>query len=226
MTCGWNWRVEAAVPLFMTRKALHEGIRRFTHEMRLNLAVGGCSQVIHGSQKDPGSDPRDDAYIPQIAVVKKRFPSLATLRAKKASVAPEHALRAEHLGHADDGCHPHIFFGPSKQKHEVERAANASGLEQQVPPVPSQSVHLAGAAVLGLRKLARGANDVSAHLQTIHSIPHRMMQTTLSDVNVSKAVKAPLAPAPPSATSRPTATGNGKRPIPSSMQVLMVPVTC
>jgi len=170
---------------------------RFPHQIVFEELVGHEPGWFQASHELVFTDPRDDAYIPQLAVVKKRFPSLAALRAKKASGAPEHAVRAEHLGHADDGCHPHIFFGPSKQKHEVETAANASGFEQQVPSVPSQSVHLAGAAVLGLRKLARGANDFSANLQTIHSIPHRMMQTTLSDVNVSKSVKAPLAPGPP-----------------------------
>jgi len=185
--------------------------------------VGHEPGLFQASHELVFTDPRDDAYIPQTAVVKKRIPSLAALRAKKASVAAEHTVRAEHLGHADDGCHPHIFFGPSKQKHEVERTAKTSGLEQQVPPEPSQSVHLAGAAVLGLRKLARGANDVSAYLQTIYTIPHKMMQTAISDVSVANAVNAPLAPGPPSASSRPTATRNGKRPIPSSMQVLMVP---
>jgi len=90
--------------------------------------VGDAPGLFQASHELVFTDPRDDAYIPRIAGVKKRFPSLAALRAKKVSVAPEYAVRAEHLGVADDGCHPHIFVGPIKQKYEVERAANTSGL--------------------------------------------------------------------------------------------------
>ena len=97
------------------------------------------------------------------------------------------AISAERILHAHTG-----FVG---QKDEVERAANAL--------VPDQGSHLAGAAVLGLRKRTCRANDSSAPLKKANPIPMEMMQTRLFDaepaVTVSKAVKVLMVPRPPSA---------------------------
>jgi len=193
--------------------------------------VGHEPAPLEASHEVTFTDQFDDAYILRLADVgpsvrNKRFPSLAALRAKKASVEPERALRAEHVVRADEGCNQKVLFGPMDQKPEVEKTAKSSEMKKEVPPVPIQGAHLAGAAVLGLRKLAHGAKDNSAHQQNTHCIPRQMMHAALSDVKVSKGVKVPLAPRAPSATPRPASRGKGKRPIPSNMQVLMVPVTC
>jgi len=56
-----------------------------------------------------------------------------------------------------------------------------------------------------------------------------MMQTALFDVvasdKISKEVEVAIVPRPPLVARRPGAKGNGRRPIPSNMQVLIVPVT-
>jgi len=171
------------------------------------------------------TDPRDDAIIPQLERFhKKRFPSLAALRAKKASLVSEHTVRAKHAGHADDECRHETFCGSIDHKHVMENAANTSELKQEVQLVPSQGTHLAGAAVLGLRKRTHAADDSSAHLQNTDFIPCRMMEPMLSEVasstEVPKAIKAPTAPRPSAAA------GNRRRPIPRSTEVLIVPGIC
>jgi len=161
--------------------------------------------------------PLDGASIPKLPQ-KKRFPSLASLRAQKAVLTSDNAAGAVH---EEYGCRCKKILGPMGQSDEVERAANTLTLEEEVPTVRTQGAHLAGAAALGLRKSA-------THRQKTPSIPHKVMQAVLSDgassTKVSQAVKVPMNPRPPSAP--PAATGNGKRPIPNIMQVLIVPASC
>jgi len=137
----------------------------------------------------------------------------------------------------------------------MQSAIKTSAREQQVQPKPVQGTHLAGAAVLGLRTLA----DSSAYVQETPSTPKKMMMQTIPShvveaVTVSKAIKAPTVPRPPSAAPRsratgqgkrptravkapilprppseaprPRSTGQGKRPIPRNVQAVIVPVTC
>jgi len=163
------------------------------------------------------TDPLDGASIPMLHK-KKRFPSLASLRAQKAAVTSDTAARAVHK---ENRRRCKTFLGPMGQKDEVERADNTPTLEGEVPTLPTQGAHLAGAAILGLRNSAK-------IVQKTPSIPHRMMITALSDgepsTKVSQAVDAPMKPRPPS--TAPAATRNGKRPIPSNVQLLIVPDTC
>jgi len=176
------------------------------------------------------TDPRDDAFIPQqeditpVLQNKRRFPSLAALRAKKASLVSEHAVRAEHARHADDECRHKTCCGPISRKEGMEGAAITSALKQEVQVAATRGTHLAGAAVLGLRKHTHAADDSSAQLKNTLHIPCRMMGTVLSEVasstKVPKAVKAPTAPRPQ------LAAGNRRRPIPSNVQVLIVPGIC
>jgi len=208
----------------LAEKAVHIDQKQLTFA----AMVGHEPALFEESHEVTLTDPLDDAYILRLADVgpsvrKRRFPSLAALKAKTPSVETERALRAEHLVHADDGCHQKVFFGPTNQKHEVEKTAKSSEMKKEVPPAPTQGAHLAGAVALGLRKLAHGAKDSSAHRQKTQCIPHQMMHGVSSDVKGSKGVKAPSAPRAPSATPR---AGKGKRPIPGNMQVLVVPVTC
>jgi len=106
------------------------------------------------------TDPLDDVSIPKLHK-KTRFPSLASLRAQRAAVTSDTAARTVR---EEDGCLCKTFLGPVGQKDEVERADNTPTLEEKVPAVPTQNVHLAGAAILGLRKSSK-------HLQknTFHS---------------------------------------------------------
>jgi len=174
------------------------------------------------------SDPLDDSCIPQLTDVapvlqkKRRFPSLAALRAKAASSAALHAVCEETVVRVHSGCCNQKLFGLLGHKDELNTAANASTPKQEVRLATTQATHLAGAAVLGLRKHTRGASD--------SSIPRSMMQVKLSDAvpsaKISKTVKASMAPRPPLAAPWPNVTGNGKRPIPRNMQVFIVPVTC
>jgi len=179
------------------------------------------------------TDPLDDSYIPQLEDVipavkkKRRFPSLAELRAKSTSRVPRRAVCEETAIVDHNGCYDKTWFGPLGQKDGVVRGPIDSAPRQVVPLVATQATHLAGAAVLGLRKHAHGGVEVSA--QQTCPVPKNMMQTVFSDtvpsVKVPKADKAAMAPRPPSAAARPRATGNGKRPITSNMRVLIVPVT-
>jgi len=173
-------------------------------------------------------DPIDDCYIPQLECVHmKRFPSLATLR-KSAS---KDGVGAHGTVHAQNRFRGKTLAACTDQKGESQRAANALAHEQELPLVPNQGAHLAGAAVLGLRKLTRGADDsLESSQETPFTHKKKMMQAILSDnaeaVMVSKTVKAPKVPRPPSAAPRPRAIGQGKQPIPNNQQVLPVPVTC
>jgi len=174
------------------------------------------------------TDPLDNFYIPQLVLQKKkRFPSLAALRANAALGASLHAVCADTFVHVHNGCRNNPFFGPSGD--EPETASNASELKQEVPPVPTQLTHLAGAAVLGLRKHSRIASESSTHHQKLHDILGPIMQAELSDavpsVKVSNAVQAPMAPRPPLTSPWPCAKANVKRPIQRNMQVLIVPGT-
>jgi len=202
------------------------------------------------------TDPLDGAYIPQLQhVQRKRFPGLATLR----RMASQNGDSTYSAVHAQQGFHSKACVGCADQKDEVESAANASAREQQLPPTPVEGTHLAGAAVLGLRSLAGGADDSSAYLQQTSFTPTKMMMRTVfldaaEAVTVSKAIKAPTVPRPPSAAPRPRAmgqgkrptrafkapiwprppseaprpraAGQGKRPIPSNVQAIIVPVIC
>jgi len=163
------------------------------------------------------TDPLDGASIPKLHK-KKRFPSLASLRAQRAAVTSDTAARAMH---DKDVCRRKTFLGPMGQNDEMERADNTPTLEEVAPTLPTQGAHLAGAAILCLRKSAKD-------LQKIRSIPPRMMQTALSDgapsTKVWQKVDAPMKPRPPSAA--PAATRNGQRPIPSNVRVLIVPAIC
>jgi len=177
------------------------------------------------------TDPLDDARIPQLKDVTpvKRFPSFAALRAKTASMGFKHAKCTEIVVCADIGCSEKALrLDPVGQKDEVGRVPNASALKQEVHQATTRATHLVGAAVLCLRKHGRGSIESSANLQKTHSIPKKMMQTALSEVvasdKISKAVEVAKVPRPPSAARRQRATGNGKRPIPSIMQVFTVPV--
>jgi len=178
------------------------------------------------------TDPLDDVCIPQLKDVTpvKRFPSLAALRAKTESMGFKHAMCTETVVRADMGCsQTALRLGPVGRKNEVQSVPNASAHRQGVHQATTRATHLAGAAVLGLRKHNRGGIDSSAHLLKTHHIPKMMMQTALSDVvasdKISKAVEVAMVPRPPSMARRPSAAGNGKRPIPSNMQVLTVPIT-
>jgi len=190
------------------------------NEVTLASLVGyepSLSEASHEAHEALFTHPLDGASIPKLQQ-KKRFPSLASLRAQKAALTSDNAAGAVH---EEDGCRCKKFLGPMGRPDEVERAADTLTLEEELPTVPTQGAHLAGAAALGLRKSA-------THCQKTLSIPHKVMQAALSDgassTKVSQAVKVPMKPRPPSAA--PAATGNGKRPIPNKMQVLIVPASC
>jgi len=194
-------------------------------------ALAGYEPVpLEAVQEALFTDPLDNSCIPQLSLQKKkRFPSLAALRANAASGASLHAVCADTVVRVHNGCRNEPFCGPSNHKDELATVSTASALKKGVPLVPTQLTHLAGAAVLGLRKHSRGASESSTHLQKMHAIPRLMMQAepdAVPSVKISSAIKAPMAPRPPSAAPRPRATGNGKRPMPCNMHVLTVPGTC
>jgi len=187
-------------------------------EVTYATLVGYEPALFKASDEALFTDPLDGAVVPKLQ--KKRFPSLATLRAEKASVELLYAVGSEHVVHADDRCYQKTSLGSMCQKDVVESMAKTSALQQEVWPASTQGAHLAGAAALGLRKSP-------ARLQNTHFVPHEMMQTMVSGVafptKVSQEVKVPMQPTQPSAAPVPPSTGKGKRPIPSNMRVLIVP---
>jgi len=180
--------------------------------------------MFEGSGEALFTDPRDGAYIPQLQhVQRRRFPGLATLR----RMASNSGDRTDSAVHAQPGFRSKASVGCIDQKDEVQCAAKASACEQQLPVKPVQGAHLAGAAVLGLRKLVNCADDSSAYLQETPFTPKKMMmQAVPSDVVeaivVCKAVKAPTVPRPPSVAPRPRATGQGKQPS-KAVKTLILP---
>jgi len=187
-----------------------------TEQSKLTLAdlAGLEPGMFEASGQTLFTDPLDGAYIPQLQHVhRKRFPGLATLR----RMASKNGDRTDSAVHAQQGLHPKACVGCMDLEVDVQSAIKASAREQQLPPKPVQGTHLAGAAVLGLRTLAGGANDSSAYVQETPSTPKKMMMQTIPShvveaVTVSEAIKAPTVPRPPSAAPRSRATGQGKRP--------------
>jgi len=113
------------------------------------------------------------------------------------------------------------LYGP---ENELESGAKKKNPREQELSLKSiQGAHLAGAAVLGLRRTVLQET-------TFTTKKMMMMQTVVSDgaeaVTVSKLVKVPIVPRPPSATPGQHATGQRKRPIPRNVQVFIVPAAC
>jgi len=175
--------------------------------------------VLEASTEVIFKDPFDGACVPQLQhVQKKRFPGLATLR----RLASKHGYCAERDVNAKQGHQCKTSVDCMDHKDELESAAKAFPREQELSLKSIQGVHLAGAAVLGLRR--------TLLQETTFTSKKMMMQTCLSDtaeaVTVSKIITVPMVPRPPSAAPRRHATGQGKQPTLSNVQVLIVPVTC
>jgi len=150
--------------------------------MPLAPLVGYDAALLEAAQKALFTDPLDSSCIPQLILQKKkRFPSLAALRADATLGASLRAVGADTVVHVHNGCRNKPFFAPSGHKDEPATACNASQTQQDVPLVRTQLTHLAGAAVLGLRKHNHGASESSAHHQKLHDIPGPRMQAELFD---------------------------------------------
>jgi len=90
-------------------------------EVTYATLVGYEPALFKASDEALFTDPLDCAVVPKLQ--KKRFPSLATLRAEKASVELLYAVGSEHVVHADDRCYQKTSLGSMCQKDVVESMA-------------------------------------------------------------------------------------------------------